>query len=53
MDLKQFREGINAIDDQILELLAACRRKLVASVVELKEREDLQSCATHIGKNSS
>ena len=46
MDLKQFREGINAIDDQILELLAR-RRKLVASVVELKEREDLQLRDAH------
>ncbi len=46
MDLKQFREGINAIDDQILDLLAR-RRTLVASVVELKEREDLQLRDAH------
>lgn len=41
MDLLECRDGINAIDDQILELLAR-RRALVGQVVELKEREDLQ-----------
>ena len=46
MDLKKFRDGINAIDDQILDLLAR-RRTLVASVVELKEREDLQLRNAH------
>jgi chorismate mutase/prephenate dehydratase len=46
MDLKQFRDGINAIDNQILELLAR-RRKLVASVAELKERQDLQLRDAH------
>ena len=46
MDLKKFRDGINAIDDQILDLLAR-RRKLVASVVELKERDDLQLRDAH------
>ncbi len=46
MDLKKFRDGINAIDDQILDLLAR-RRKLVASVAELKERQDLQLRDAH------
>jgi len=46
MDLKWCRESINAIDDQILDLLAR-RRQLVASVVALKEREDLQLRDAH------
>jgi len=46
MDLKQFRDGINAIDDQILDLLAR-RRKLITSVVELKERHDLELRDAH------
>ncbi|MCU0961306.1 MAG: bifunctional 3-deoxy-7-phosphoheptulonate synthase/chorismate mutase [Pirellulaceae bacterium] len=46
MDLIQFRDGINTIDDQILDLLAR-RRTLIGQVVELKEREDLQLRDVH------
>jgi len=40
MDLKTFRERINAIDDTILDLLAQ-RRGLVREVVRLKDREKI------------
>ncbi len=46
MDLTQFRDSINEIDDQILELLAR-RRQLVGGVIEYKDREDLQLRDAH------
>ena len=46
MDLKKFRDGINEIDDQMLELLAR-RRKLVGGVIAYKDREDLQLRDVH------
>ncbi len=46
MDLNKFREHINAIDDEILELLAR-RRELVGGVIEYKDRRDLQLRDAH------
>ena len=40
MDLKKFRDAINAIDDEILDLLSQ-RRKVTRNVVQLKEREKM------------
>ena len=46
MDLKKFRDSINEIDDQMLELLAR-RRELVGGVIEYKDRQDLQLRDVH------
>jgi chorismate mutase / prephenate dehydratase len=46
MDLKQFRDEINAIDDEILQRLAR-RRKLVGDVVAFKQKQDLQLRDVH------
>jgi len=40
MDLKKFRDAINTIDDEILELLSR-RRQVTHGVVQLKEREKM------------
>jgi len=40
MDLSKYRDEINAIDDQLLQLLAR-RRESVGRVIELKERKTL------------
>ena len=46
MDLKEFREDINEVDDLILDLLAR-RRKLARGVIEYKERQDLELRDVH------
>ncbi len=46
MDLKKFRDDINEIDDQILDLLAR-RRQLVRGVIQYKDLKDLQLRNAH------
>ncbi len=46
MDLEKFRDEINAVDNQLLELLAR-RRQLVGNVIELKQSKALQLRDVH------